>query len=640
MKNKFLLSFWQWTLLLTLLLCTVFATETLVQNEHQYARSLQFRHEIASAGQLRALIESELNIPLYLTLGLTAHIQANKGKISEAEMQMLLPELAHQARHIRNIGVAPDNTLRYVYPLKGNEQAVGLYYPDLTEQWPEIAAIIAQREARLVGPIDLIQGGTAFIYRIPVYLGADDYWGIVSTVVDIGSVWKMLETQTAEQEVQVSIRNLSELGHGGTVFYGDRSLFYDDSLLLSISLRGALWQMAVRSVAKPRDNSGEIRLAAYSAALLLLTLLTWLLISRQHLRNSVSAHQQSKLYLRNMMDNVTDAIITTTQDGIIEQVNLSCYPMFGYAANTLPGMHWSELLAEPHRLDELYSATSSAKTEYETQGRRRDDSLFPMAVNRSHIRLQQQTKQLLVLRDLSDRHQTEQLKQQFISTVSHELRTPLTSINGVLGLAVSGALGELSGSQQRMLQLAQTNCQQLTALVNDLLNVERISSGTLAMQLRPVELQPLISHCLEQIRLLHPGIKLQLNCPPELLTLVVNADAAHLQHVLQHLLGNAVKFSPAGGLVSVNISRHSAQVRIQIEDQGEGVAEHFVPHLFTRFSQADSSDTRTHSGTGLGLAISRSLVSQMQGSMGYKPAQPQGSCFYIDLPYIDTIQPQ
>lgn len=638
MKNKFLLSFWQWLLLLVMLLFTVLATESLVQNEHQYARSLQFRHEIASAGQLRALIESELNIPLYLTLGLTAHIQANGGEISAAEMQMLLPELAHQARHIRNIGVAPDNTLRYVFPLKGNEKAIGLYYPDLTEQWPEIAAIIAQREARLVGPIELIQGGTAFIYRLPVYLGADKYWGIVSTVVDIDSLWSMLEKQTAEQEVQVAIRNLSELGHGGTVFYGDRSLFYDDSLLLSISLRGALWQMAVRSVARPRDNSGKIRLAAYSAAVLLLTLLTWLLISRQHLRNSVLAQQQSKQYLRSMMDNVTDAIITTAQDGIIEQVNLSCYPMFGYAANTLPGMHWSELLAEPHRLDELYSATSSAKTEYETQGRRRDNSLFPMAVNRSHIRLRQQTKQLLVLRDLSDRHQTEQLKQQFISTVSHELRTPLTSINGVLGLAVSGALGELSASQQRMLQLAQSNCQQLTSLVNDLLNVERISSGTLTLHLQPVALLPLINHCLEHSRLLNPDIKLQLDCPAELQAIVVNADATHLQQVIQHLLGNAVKFSPAAGTVTVTVSHQDEKVQVQIQDQGEGVAEHFVPLLFSRFSQADSSDSRSYAGTGLGLAISRSLISQMQGNMGYKPAPQHGSCFYFELPYIAAIQ--
>lgn len=638
MSNKFLLSFWQCLLLLVLLLCAILATETLVQHEQQHARSLQFRHEVTSAGQLRALIESELSIPLYLTLGLTAHIQANNGNISDRELNMLLPDLARQARHIRNISVAPQNTLRFIYPTLGNEQAIGLYYPDLTEQWPEIASIIAQHEARLVGPVDLTQGGIAFIYRIPVYLGIDKYWGLISTVVDINSVWALLEKQTTEQDVQVAIRNLSELGHGGTVFYGDNRLFYDDSLLLSINLRGALWQMAVRSLAKPPDRVWYIRIAAYTGTVLLIVLLAWLLISWQKLRLSAAAQQQSKLYLRSMMDNVNDAIITTSLDGSIEQVNMSCYPMFGYAANTLPGMHWSELLAQPERLDELYSATSSAKTEFETQGRRRDNSLFPIMVLRSQITLQQQQKQLLVLRDLSERHKTEQLKQQFISTISHELRTPLTSINGVLGLSVSGALGALNPSQQRMLQLAQANCHQLTELVNDLLNVEKITSGTLNVELVPVALLPLVQQCVEQTQLLHPDTPLVLECPEQLQQINVNADAAHLQHVVQHLLSNAIKFSPAKTSVSISISVVADNIRLQVQDQGNGVAEHFVPLLFSRFNQADSSDSRAYAGTGLGLAISYSLISQMQGNMGYKPAPQHGSCFYFDLPYIAALQ--
>ena len=634
MRNKFLLSFWQWLLLLALLLSALYATETLVQHEQQYARGQQYRHEIASAGQLRALIESEMNIPLYLTLGLTAHVQATGGNLSGTEIQMLLPELAHQARHIRNIGVAPDNRLSYIYPLTGNEKAVGLYYPDLAEQWPEIAAIITQREARLVGPIDLIQGGTAFIYRLPVYLDANRYWGIISTVVDINSVWTLLEKQTAEQQVQVAIRSLSELGHGSTVFYGDSTLFYDDSLLLRINLRGALWQMAVRSVAPVRDQSGTIRAVCYSISSLLFILLGWLLVSRQRLRNSVAAQKQSRLYLRSIMDNVNDAIITTSLDGIIEQVNLSCYPMFGYAATTLPGMHWSELLAEPQHLDELYSATSNAKTEFETQGRRRDHSLFPMAVNRSQIRLHRQPKQLLVLRDLTERHQTELLKQQFISTVSHELRTPLTSISAAVGLAVSGALGELSGSQQRMLQLAHSNCQQLTSLVNDLLNVERISSATLTLQLKPLRLSTLARQCIEQVQLLNPAVHIVFSCPTAEENLKVNADRQHLQQVIMHLLSNAVKFSPASSTVQVSLSRHAGQLRLMVQDEGEGIAEEFAPKLFSRFSQADSSDSRRHAGTGLGLAISQSLILQMGGSLGYKPAPQQGSCFYFDLPLI------
>lgn len=638
MRGKFLLSFWQCLFLLVLLLSALFGTEVLVRHEHQHSRNQQLRHEIASAGQLRALLESELNIPLYLTIGLTAHVQAKNGEISANEMNLLLPGLVHKAQHIRNIGIAPDNTLQYIYPLRGNEKAVGLHYPDVEEQWADIADIIAQREARLLGPMKLVQGGEAFIYRIPVYLDSDKYWGIISTVVDVGSVWALLEKQTAAQQVQVALRSLSELRHAGPAFYGENSLFYADSLLLSVSLRGALWQMAVRSLAPLQDRTTLFRSSGYGAALLLIALLGWLLNSRQLLRNSVAAQQRSKLYLRSMMDNVSDAIITTDQNGIIEQVNLSCYPMFGYAANSLPGMHWSALLAEPERLDELYSATSNAKTEFETQGKRRDNSLLPIAVNRSHIQLQQKTKQLLVLRDLTERQQSEQLKQQFISTVSHELRTPLTSIVGALGLAVSGALGQLTAAQQRILQLAHTNCQQLTALVNDLLNVERVASATLALQLQPEQLLPLIEQCIEDKRLLHPNVTINLDCPVPLRQVVVEADAAHLKQVVHHLLSNAIKFSPVNATITVSVSRVRHQVRVMVVDQGLGVAEDFAPKLFNRFSQADSTDSRQHGGTGLGLAISNSLITQMHGSMGYRPAPEQGSCFYFELPFLAAMQ--
>uniref|UniRef100_A0A486XGE4 histidine kinase n=1 Tax=Rheinheimera sp. BAL341 TaxID=1708203 RepID=A0A486XGE4_9GAMM len=640
MSNKLVLSAWQWLLLIILGIIASVATETLVQHEQQLARSQQLRHEIASAGQLRALIESELNIPLYLTIGLTAHVQARNGDIAPAEMHLLLPELAHQARHIRNIGVAPGNTLRYVYPLVGNEQAIGLYYPDLTEQWPDIEAIIAQREARLVGPISLVQGGTAFIYRLPVYINANTYWGIISTVVDIDSVWNLLERQTTEQGVQVTIRSLAEDGRASPAFYGDERLFYDDSMLLAISLRGALWQMAVRSLTPVSSRSEQIRWVAYSVAALLLALLAWLLMSRQHLRNSLAAQQRDKVYLRTIMDNVTDAIITTDADGVIEQVNLSCYPMFGYAAATLPGQHWSVLLADPQHLDEVYSATSTTKAEYETLGRRRDNSVFPLLISRSNIRLQRQPRQLLVLRDLSERHKTEQLKQEFISTVSHELRTPLTSITGALGLTVGGALGELNASQQRMLQLAQSHCQHLSQLVNTLLDVEKLASGNMPFQLAPHAVAPLLQEVIAECQAMaqQSQSQIQLQIPANLQQTMVLADPARLKQVLSHLLSNALKFSPANSLVTVQLAQSQQSVRISVLDQGKGVAADFVPRLFSRFSQENSSDSREHGGSGLGLAVSRNLMQHMHGDIGYAPGPERGSCFYVELPFDSTIQ--
>ena len=623
--------------MLALLAAAVYATETLVQHQQQMARGQQLRHEIASAGQLRALLESELNIPLYLTIGLTAHVQARNGDISPAEMHLLLPELAHQARHIRNIGVAPGNTLRYIYPLQGNEQALGLYYPDLPQQWPDIAAIIEQREARLVGPVQLIQGGMAFIYRVPVYMNADNYWGIISTVVNIDSVWALLQRQTTEQEVQVAIRGVSPEGVSSSAFYGDDRLFYDDSLQLDISLRGALWQMALRASGTAPDHTPLLRAISYSCTIILLALLLWLFISHQSLRRSAAAQQRTKLYLRGIMDNVADAIITTDPDGIIEQANMSCYPLFGYTPASLPGHHWSILLAEPQRLDELYSATSDPQHEYATSGRRRDDSQFALAVSRSRLQLQQDTKQLLVLRDISAHQHAEQLKQQFVSTVSHELRTPVAAISGALSLVMSGAAGNLSSSQLRMLQLAKTNCQHLLSLQDSLLEVEKTASGTLALQMQQVELYPLLQHCIKQCHLLHPMLQLEFSCGDAEQQLSANVDADRLQQIVSYLLQNAVRFSGESGQVQLSLSRYGQQARIMVQDNGNGVAEHRIPQLFNRFKQADKTDGALHSGTGLGLTVSRSVINQMHGSIGYKPAPQHGSCFYIELPISETI---
>ena len=622
--------------MLALLAASVYTTEHLVQRNKQLARGEQLRHEIASAGQLRALLESELNIPLYLTIGLTAHVQARNGDISPAEMHLLLPELAHQARHIRNIGVAPGNTLRYIYPLIGNEQALNLYYPDLPEQWPDIKAIIEQREARLVGPIQLVQGGSAFIYRVPVYMNADDYWGIISTVVNIDSVWALLKRQTIEQEVEVAIREVSAQGSTSRAFYGDDRLFYDDSLQLDINLRGALWQLALRSSKQPADQALMWRSISYSSTAVLLGLLIWLFVSHQSMRRAAAAHQRSQQYLRGIMDNVTDTIITTDADGVIEQANMSCQPMFGYTPTSLRGHHWSMLLAEPQRLDELYSATSTAGDEYLTSGRRRDNAQFPLTVCRSQLALQHQTRQLLVLRDVSAHQHAEQLKQQFISTLSHELRTPVSAIASALSLIMSGAGGNLSTSQMRMLKLAKSNCEQLLALQETVLEVERTASGTLPLIIKPVVVYPLLQQCVKDCHVLHPNVQLELLCDTAERQLQLFADAAKLQLVVTHLLHNAVRFSSEYGKVQLSLSRVGQHGRIMVQDNGSGVAEHQVSQLFQRFRQDDKADGATHAGTGLGLAVSRSIINQMQGVMGYKAAAIQGSCFYIELPVYET----
>ena len=634
MSNKFFLPVGQWLLLFSLLGALIFATEKLVKHQQQLMRSEQLKQEIASADPIRSLIESELNSPLYLSSALSAYIKASNGKISVTEINLLLQGLVSQAQHIRNIGAAPNNHLLYLHPIQGNEKAVGVFYPDLADQWPQIQEIIAKRQAKLVGPIPLVQGGMGFIYRIPVYLAeSNTYWGLISTVVNIDSVWQLVAKQAAEQNIVIAIRPASDNKIAAPAFYGDNSLFYDASLLLDIELRGAKWQLAVRTLTLPSNQSSVIRLLCYSATGLIIILLFWLLLSRQYLHNSMLEQQRSKRYLQTVMDNVADAIITTNLEGIIEHSNLPCYSIFGYLSAALPGMHWSALLAEPSLTNDIIHTIADNKVEYETLGQRYDGSTFPLAIRLNAIIVQQKPRHLIVLRDLSEQHKTEQLKQQFISSVSHELRTPLTSITGALGLIVGGALGALAPAQARVLQLALNNSQQLSQLISDLLDMEQLTNQNIKFNIKPVFIVEVIKQCVGSVKTAcqenHQII--QIEAAEQLNTMQILADKQRLTDVMLHLLVNACKFSPANSTIRVSITKASDLIRVTVIDNGKGVQESFVPNLFNRFAQADGSDTRNVGGTGLGLAISQAIMHNMHGSIGYYPNQPQGSCFYIEL---------
>ena len=125
---------WQWTVLVLLFVSLAGITEYLVFQERERQHNLSMRQVVASAGQLRALIESEMNVPLNLSFGLAAYIKASQGHVRATEFEILLPNLVQQGRHIRSMTIAPDNRISYIYPILGNEKTLGVYYPDLTEQ--------------------------------------------------------------------------------------------------------------------------------------------------------------------------------------------------------------------------------------------------------------------------------------------------------------------------------------------------------------------------------------------------------------------------------------------------------------------------------------------------------------------------
>lgn len=229
-----------------------------------------------------------------------------------------------------------------------------------------------------------------------------------------------------------------------------------------------------------------------------------------------------------------------------------------------------------------------------------------------------------------ERRRVDDMKSDFVSTVSHELRTPLTSIQGGLSLLQSGATGELSDDANRMVSMANRNSQRLQALIQDLLDFNKLTTGQIELQAKACELLPVARQAIADIKPATAADSLHFDLVgPEQAT--VTGDESRIRQVIDNLLSNAVKYSPAGGHVRLEVAASKPGFwRFTVSDQGKGVPESFEPYIFQRFAQADRGSTRAATGTGLGLAISRELVRRMNGEIGFY--NQQGAHFWFELP--------
>lgn len=228
--------------------------------------------------------------------------------------------------------------------------------------------------------------------------------------------------------------------------------------------------------------------------------------------------------------------------------------------------------------------------------------------------------------------ESDRLKSEFISTVSHELRTPLTAIGGALSLSVSGQLGELPEPALKLLDIAQKNSVRLTELINDLLDIDKLSVGRLEMDMRIQPLMPIIDDAYLSMTSYAQKYGVHLQMGPRFEYVLVNVDARRLRQVLVNFLSNAAKFSHKGDEVIISTSVHFDKVRIEVIDHGCGIPEKFHAKIFQKFAQADASDSRAAGGAGLGLAIAKELSQYMDGTIGFSSAEGVGSCFYLELP--------
>jgi len=232
--------------------------------------------------------------------------------------------------------------------------------------------------------------------------------------------------------------------------------------------------------------------------------------------------------------------------------------------------------------------------------------------------------------------ESNRLKDEFLATVSHELRTPLTAILGWSRMLQDGTLDtEVSA---RALESIKRNAKVQAQIVDDILDVSRIITGKLSLDLHPIELAPVLESAINVVRPTAEAKGIRLDVDFALEPAAVSGDGNRLQQVFWNLLSNAVKFTPKGGQVTVRLREVNGKVEIEIADTGEGISEAFLPFVFDRFRQADSTSTRRHGGLGLGLAIARHLIEIHGGHIeAASGGENQGAAFIVRLPVVSSV---
>jgi PAS domain S-box-containing protein len=227
------------------------------------------------------------------------------------------------------------------------------------------------------------------------------------------------------------------------------------------------------------------------------------------------------------------------------------------------------------------------------------------------------------------------LKDEFLATLSHELRTPLTAVLGWARMLADGFVREEVRADA--LGIIYRNARSQAQLIDDLLDVSRIITGKLRIEIRPVDLAPVVEAAVAVVRPAASAKRVQLQTVFEPGTGLIAGDPERLQQVVWNLLSNAVKFTPNGGRVQVRLGRVNSRVEVAVSDTGAGIAPEFLPHVFDRFRQADMGTTRRHGGLGLGLAIVRHIVELHGGTVEVESAgEGLGTTFRVSLPVMSA----
>ena len=346
-----------------------------------------------------------------------------------------------------------------------------------------------------------------------------------------------------------------------------------------------------------------------------------------------------------ILDNIDYSLVNTPCQQVIRQGKLCCYPR-GIQAQFPGNLLLAEMEADSYIATPLLDSTGCVLGLFGVMARKPleniqlAESLLTIFATRATAELErkraEEERAQLLAREQAARAEAEtanRMKDEFLAVLSHELRSPLNPIIGWSGMLRTQKLN--AATTARALETIERNAKLQAELIEDLLDVSRMIRGKLSLNVCPVNLIPIVQGAMETVHLAATAKSIRLESVLNPAVGLILGDPNRLQQIVWNLLSNAIKFTPSGGRVEIKLDCTGSYAQIEVSDTGKGIEADFLPYVFERFRQADSTSTRSQNGLGLGLAIVRHLTELHGGTVRVdSPGEGQGAIFTVKLPLM------
>ncbi|KIU24844.1 cell wall metabolism sensor histidine kinase WalK [Weissella cibaria] len=425
------------------------------------------------------------------------------------------------------------------------------------------------------------------------------------------------------------------------------SLIYFSASLLAVMLGVVMAVIISRSLTKPiaeiNDRTTRIAQGDYSGGILvrsndeigqLAENVNALAVRIEETTNSTEFERHR---LDSVLEHMTDGVIATDRRGSINIINTAALQMTGIDDSTVAmGQSILEVLqiSDRYNLRELLDNQEELLLDFSTDERQ--------LIIRAYFSLIQRASGfisglVIVLHDVTEQQRIELERRQFVSNVSHELRTPLTSVKSYVDALQEGAIDDPEVARN-FLAVAQDETTRMIHMINDLLELSRMDSGTMKLETEYVNVGELFNYILNRFDMIianddKPEKYYTIKREIPKVQIWVELDTSKFTQVIDNIMNNAIKYSPDGGVVTARMIDNQKEVVLSITDQGLGIPKKDLGHIFDRFFRVDKARSRAQGGTGLGLAISKEIIERFGGRIWVESAEGQGSTFSISLPY-------